>query len=241
MNCWERSPDNNVNIFEGAPYKKPTESRKSRFIPETVIWKDYGSEPENNLLTYLRMNYPKDRVDDVKESYILGTSEDGGAIFWQINKDCKVQKAKISYYDRNGKRTNKFKAPYKNEDGYFSCLYGEHLLIPSLKLNGTVILVESEKTALVGDIVLPNYVWLAYGGLNGLTDQKMDCLEGFNVLMIPDISENAVAAIYKKLPQLKQICRRVKIWDMTNGKTDLKLREEGIYNNDLEDFIRKII
>lgn len=69
----------------------------------------------------------------------------------------------------------------------------------------------------------------------------MPCLEGYNVLMIPDISENAVATIYKKLPQLQQICRRVKIWDMTKGKTDLQLKEEGIYNNDLEDIIRKII
>ena len=59
--------------------------------------------------------------------------------------------------------------------------------------------------------------------------------------MIPDISENAVEAIYKKLPQLTQICRRVKIWDMTKGKTDLQLKEVVIYNNDLEDFIRKII
>jgi hypothetical protein len=31
---------------------------------------------------------------------------------------------------------------------------------------------------------------------------------------------------------------KAKIWDMTEGKTDLQLKEEGIYNNDLEDFFR---
>lgn len=241
LHCWERASESIDYFHHGSTFKKITEPNRPKYIPEAVIWKDYVREPENNLLTYLRLNYPKENVDDAKESYVLGTTKDGGTIFWQINKDGNVQKAKISYYNLNGKRTNKFSAPYKNEDGYFSCLFGEHLLVPSLKVNGTVILVESEKTALVGDIILPNYVWLAYGGLNGLTDKKIDCLKGFNVLIIPDISKNAIAAIYKKLPQLKQICRRVKIWDMTNGKTDLQLKEEGIYNNDLEDFIRKII
>lgn len=240
LNHWEKA-SKSINYFhQVSSSKKLTEPKKSRYIPEAAIWMEYGTEPENNLLTYLRMHYPKESVDDVTKSYVLGTTKDGGTIFWQINIDGHVQKAKISYYGKNGKRTNKFKVPYKNEDGYYSCLYGAHLLTESVKLNYTVILVESEKTAIVGDIILPNYVWLAYGGLNGLTDKKMDCLEGFNVLVVPDISENAVAAIYKKLPQLTQICRRVKIWDMTKGKTDLQLKEEGIYNNDLEDFIRKI-
>ena len=240
LHSWERSSEGIVNFSESSFSKKSIKPKKTRFIPEAVIWKYYDTEPENNLLKYLRMNYSKERVDDVKESYVLGTTKNGGTIFWQINKDGNVQKAKISYYNRYGKRTNKFKVPYKNEDGYHSCLYGEHLLINSLKVNGTVILVESEKTAIVGDILLPNYVWLAYGGLNGLTDKKMNCLEGCNVLIIPDISENAVAAIYKKLPQLTQLCRKVRIWDMTEGKTDLQLKQEGIYNNDLEDFIRKL-
>ena len=30
----------------------------------------------------------------------------------------------------------------------------------------------------------------------------------------------------------------VKLWDMTEGKDDQELKKEGLYNMDLEDFIR---
>jgi len=41
------------------------------------------------------------------------------------------------------------------------------------------------------------------------------------------------------LPLLHSKKVNAKIWDMTGGKTDLQLKEEGIYNNDLEDFFRQ--
>jgi len=241
LHSWERSSEGIVNFSESSFSKKSIKPKKTRFIPEAVIWKYYFTEPENNLLKYLRMNYSKERVDDVKETYAIGTTKDGGTIFWLTNQNSQVQKAKISYYNIEGKRTNKFKVPYKNGDGYFACLFGAHLLSESYKGSRTVVLVESEKTALVGEILLPQYVWLAYGGINGLTEAKIECLSGHKVLIIPDISENAVSIAYKKLPLLHSKNIKAKIWDMTEGKTDLKLKEEGVYNNDLEDFIRKII
>ena len=212
---------------------------KQKFVPESVIWKYYQVEPENNLLKYLRKNYPKKLVDSVKETYAIGTTKDGGTIFWLINQNSKVQKAKISYYNDQGKRSNKFNVPYKNGDGYLACLFGAHLLCESFKGSRTVVLVESEKTAIVGEILLPQYVWLAYGGINGLTEDKIECLIGHKVLLIPDISENAVSIAYKKLPFLHSKKVNANIWDMTEGKTDLQLKDEGIYNSDLEDFFRQ--
>ncbi len=211
---------------------------EQKFIPESIAWKYFQVEPENNLLKYLRKNFPHELIDSVKETYAIGTTKDGGTIFWLTNQNSQVQKAKISYYNIEGKRTNKFKVPYKNGDGYFACLFGAHLLSESYKGCITVVLVESEKTAIVGEILLPQYVWLAYGGINGLTEAKIECLSGHKVLIIPDISENAVSIAYKKLPLLHSKKIKAKIWDMTEGKTDLQLKKEGIYNNDLEDFFR---
>lgn len=45
------------------------------------------------------------------------------------------------------------------------CLFGEHLLIRYP--DAPVILVESEKTAIVMSHFIPNYVWVATGGING--------------------------------------------------------------------------
>lgn len=212
-----------------------------KYIDESVIWKYYKVNPENNLLQYLRKAYGDLKTEDAKETYVLGTSKDGGVIFWSINTDLKVQKAKIAYYDTNGKRTNKFKVPYKNEDGYFNCLFGEHLIDDKIKAKKTIVLTESEKTAIIGYILFPQYVWVAYGGINGLTENKVSCLIGHNVLIIPDMSENAVSIILNKIPLLISLGINAKIWDMTEGKTDEQLKLEGVYNNDLEDVFRKII
>lgn len=211
-----------------------------KFINESIIWKYFKVNPENNLLQYLCKKYGDLKTEDAKETYALGTSNDGGIIFWSINSNLKVQKAKIAYYDTNGKRTNKFKVPYKNEDGYFNCLFGEHLVYEKIKTNKTIVLTESEKTAIIGYILFPQYVWVAYGGINGLTENKVSCLIGHNVLIIPDMSENAVSIILNKIPTLISLGINAKIWDMTESKTDDQLKLEGIYNNDLEDVFRKI-
>lgn len=211
-----------------------------KYIPEGTIWEDFHTIPENNLLQYLRKTYCMDKVNDAKETYVLGTSKDGGTIFWEINTNLQVQKAKISFYNESGKRNNQFKVPYKNKEGYYACLFGEHLVYDDLKGKKTVILVESEKTAIVGYINLPEYIWVAYGGINGLTKNKLLPLIGHTVLIIPDMSENAVNIIYKKISLLIGMGINVKVWDMTEGKTDDELKAEGLYNNDLEDVFRAL-
>lgn len=211
-----------------------------KFITESIIWKYFKVNPENNLLQYLRKTYGDLKTEDAKETYALGTSNDGGIIFWSINTNLNVLKAKIAYYDTNGKRTNKFRVPYKNEDGYFNCLFGEHLVYDKIKTKKTIVLTESEKTAIIGYILFPQYVWVAYGGINGLTESKISPLIGHNVLIVPDMSENAVSIILNKMPHLISLGINAKIWDMTESKTDEQLKLEGIYNNDLEDVFRKI-
>jgi hypothetical protein len=229
---------NYSNYFEKSEQKI---AKKINYIPESTIWRFFTVKPENNLLKYLYKTFDEEKVKDAKETYAIGTNKDGGTVFWYINSDFKVQKAKISYYDENGKRTNQFKVPYKNEDGYYACLFGEHLIYDDLKGLKTIILVESEKTAIIGYIHFPEYIWLAYGGINGLTENKLNPLIGHTVLIIPDMSETAVNIIYDKIPSLLSMGINAKIWDMTEGKTDNDLKNQGIYNNDLEDVFRKFV
>ncbi|WP_051224178.1 DUF6371 domain-containing protein [Flavobacterium tegetincola] len=219
---------------------KPT-AKLQNYIPEEVLWEHYYIQPENKLLKYLRAKYGNAKVDDAKEVYGIGSTPDGGTIFWNINSELQIQKAKVCYYDANGKRTNKFKVPYKNEDGYHSCLFGEHLIYDKFKGVDKVVLVESEKTAIVGHINLPQYNWIAYGGINGLTNGKLQCLIGHKVVIIPDMSENAASIMYDKIPYMRKLGINASIWDMTDDKSDDQLRLEGLYNYDLEDVFRKIM
>ncbi|MBD0836531.1 DUF6371 domain-containing protein [Aestuariibaculum suncheonense] len=211
-------------------------SKNIKYIDYDVVRLFVENPKENNLLFYLRNTYPEDLVNSVKEMYHIGTGKDGGVVFWLINIEGNVQKAKVVYYGKDGKRTNYFKVPYKNENGYYSCLFGEHLL--AFDNHKPIVLVESEKTAIVCAMELPNYRWLAYGGINGLTDTKLKPLIGEKVVIVPDMSEKAVAIMQKKLHDLKQLGIDAEIWDMTQGMSDEQLKEQGWYNCDLEDVFR---
>ena len=64
------------------------------------------------------------------------------------------------------------------------CLFGEHLLHD--KVNANVALVESEKTAVICSLLLPEYIWLATGGKSRFNDRLM-VLKGRKVTDFPDI------------------------------------------------------
>lgn len=208
---------------------------KIKYIDFQVVKKMLIRKPENNLLLYLRQHYSNKEVDDVKKKYYIGTNKTNGTVMWNINIDSKVQKAKVFYYNNQGKRKQYFSVPYKNADGYYSCLFGEHLLKGN---SNPIILVESEKTAIVCAINFPEYTWLSYGGINGMTEDKMKILSGKNILIVPDLSEDARRITLKKIEELKALNVYAKMWDVSNGMTDLELKNKKYYNLDLEDFLR---
>jgi len=66
------------------------------------------------------------------------------------------------------------------------CLFGEHLLITSPFK--PVAIVESEKTAIISDALMPGYIWLACGSLDGLNPDKCRVLQGRQVILFPDVN-----------------------------------------------------
>lgn len=65
------------------------------------------------------------------------------------------------------------------------CLFGEHLL--SQDPDRPVVLVESEKTALICAGLMPRYAWLATGGKSQLSEEKQRVLKGRKVIAFPDV------------------------------------------------------
>jgi hypothetical protein len=220
--------------------KNTTTEMPIKYIPDKILLDSTFVEPENNLLYFIRKTYGSDATEETIDNYYIGTDKNGYAIFWFIDINLKVRKSKVIQYNNQGKRTSNISSPYLNKDGYKTCLFGEHFLKNVDKLKDIIILVESEKTAIISSLVLPQYFWLAYGGINGLTDDKIKVLRGFRILIIPDMSANAVSIIYRKIHHMREQGFTVDIWDMTNGKTDDQLKQEGLYNQDLEDVIRNL-
>ena len=51
-----------------------------------------------------------------------------------------------------------------------------------------VMLVESEKTAVIMSHFIPDYIWLATGGKNGcFNSEAMQVLRGRDVTLVPDL------------------------------------------------------
>lgn len=233
IQVWNKLKANKLSIVS------QTKEILKKYIDPTVVKESLSQKPENNLLGYIRKTYGNEKTERAINLYYLGTDPTGYTLFWNVDKNLKVRKAKAVKYDVTGKRTNRIRSLYLNENGYKACLYGEHLLKYGKRDQDIYVLVESEKTAIISSIILPEYWWIAYGGINGLTKDKMKVLKGYRVLIIPDMSENAVSIIKNKIPLMLQLGIRAKIWDMTNGRTDGQLKKENEYNNDLEDIIKK--
>lgn len=236
--CFQKYINDNYNMpLESITSCSIKPKKEIQFIHQDYINRNYTLNFTDNFIRFLFQNYDKKLVEKAISKYQIKSAKNGGTVFLSINKNRKIQKVKVSYYNKMGKRSNKFNVPFKNDDGYYSCLFGEHLLNNSKKIN----LVESEKTALVCSIIFPNYNWLAYGGINGLTDSKLQILTKKKVLIIPDISNNAVKIIKDKRQKFINLGIEAIIWDMTEGKSDIQLKEEEIYNSDLEDLLKAIL
>jgi hypothetical protein len=73
---------------------------------------------------------------------------------------------------------------------YSLCLFGEHLLDPEKKR--PVMIVESEKTAVIASWFYPDYDWIAVGSANGLTDAKISALFGRRCYWLADADGNVL-------------------------------------------------
>ena len=212
-------------------YKQP---KKSKTIDFNVIKTSYNTPKPDNFKNFLFKKYNYNVVIKILQLYYIGTSNNNFTVFWYINKKLKAQKSKEVLYNPTGNRTDYFKVPYTNEDGYYFCLFGEHLLKNNTK---PIILVESEKTAVICAIVLPKFTWLAYSGINGLTYDKLYALRGKEIIIIPDISNNALNIIKKKQKEFEYLNIDAEIYDLTEGKSDEELHKMNIYNDDIADLI----
>lgn len=148
------------------------------FIPDEYLERSINPNlyNKNNLFIFLSSLFTQPVALEVCEKYFIGTSNHwpGATVYWQVDKDINARQCKIMLYDAlSGKRAKDKAAYYKGKDliGFDKrlelCFFGEHLLNFPENRNKPVCVVESEKTALIASIYLPQFVWLATGGASG--------------------------------------------------------------------------
>jgi len=178
------------------PQPQP-QSQPHSFINPQLFQKTISNHNKNNLIKYLDTIFDKQTVNHLINIYKIGTSSrynGGTTIFWQIDKQHNIRTGKlIKYNPITGKRQRKpyvatnwiHSLHYKEDFNLKQCLFGEHLLAEDL--NAPVAIVESEKTAIIAQAKMLNYLWLATGSLNEFKASKLEVLKNRKVVAFPDL------------------------------------------------------
>jgi len=214
------------------------------FITARVLRETLGGYSTNNLVTFLRSHFSDIHVSSVVRRYLIGTSPDMRTVFWQIDTLGRIHTGKLMLYDAaTGKRVKTRRPSWVHAElkrsGELSCNYrlrqcffGEHLL--TSKIQTTIGLVESEKTAIVASLFLPNYLWLATGGCGNLDLARLSQLEkGRRVVLFPDSSKFDAWSI-KASKAKKLLGTSVKVSDLLERRLTDEQKSEDY---DIADFL----
>jgi hypothetical protein len=170
---------------------KPQPKKAVSFIDNDVFKKTLVWYDSNILIKYLYGVVGIEKVMPVVDAYHVGTTKNGGSVFWQIDNQNKVRSGKIIHYKTDGHRNhdimpNWVHSTLKLPDFNLSqVLFGEHLLRDSTKV---VAIVESEKTAIIASVYLPSFTWLATGGKQNFSlIERCAALKSKKVVLFPDL------------------------------------------------------
>lgn len=211
------------------------------YIPKDDMMKNLTHYEMNPLFLYLSEIWGEAKTVQLMSRYNVGTSKKwgGSAVFWQVDVKGRIRTGKIMLYDP--KTGHRVKEPHSHVCWVHSelklpdfhlrqCLFGEHLLMKNPTM--PVAIVESEKTALIGTVFVPDILWLATGGMNGCFNaDTMSVLKDRNVTLFPDLGAFEIWS--QKASILSGICQRVAVSDVLEKNATDEQRSRGL---DLADF-----
>ena len=211
------------------------------YIPLSYVDRSLSHYEINPLYRYLCNVFGEEETIRLFQLYRIGTFAKwgGSAVFWQIDMNGLVRTGKIMCY--NPETGHRIKEPqafvswahselHLQDFHLKQCLFGEHLLRGSY--SSPVMLVESEKTAVIMSHFIPDYIWLATGGKNGCFNREaMQVLRDRNVTLLPDLG--ATEQWKAKSSLLLGICKKVSVSDILERIATKEQCNQGL---DIADF-----
>ena len=233
---------NNRISFDSVPRIKPMPKPTPKpepspsYIDRELLKRTLTGYEGNRFVRYLRSIVGDEAAGEATSRYFIGTSKhfDGATVFWQIDEYGCVRTGKIMQYDSHtGKRIhgkNNWVHSVLNLPDFnlIQCLFGTHLIHDKSK---TVAICESEKTAIIASVYLPDMIWVASGGYDGLSLKRCEPLRGREVILYPDAGK--FDGWSKKAKELSVICDVSVSSLIEEGATD----EERQAGFDLADYL----
>ena len=201
------------------------------YIDRDIMRRSLANYERNPLFIFLSSVLGEKETSRLFKLYYVGTSKKWGSstVFWQIDQQGRVRAGKIMLYNpatgHRVKEPRSYVSWVHTELGlaHFNmkqCLFGEHLLadFPAK----AVAIVESEKSALVASHFMPDFVWLATGGIHGCRA----------VILCPDLGAKEVWK--EKAQSLSSVCSKVVFSEKLEQCATDEQREKGL---DIADFL----
>lgn len=187
-NCgYFQKPESNEPIFTS---KTEAVEKRTDYIPLEVLEKHFLTPNNNNFIKFLRSKFTNIQVKEAENLYLISDLKQQ-VIFWQIDQLERVRSGKVMDYnpdtgkrikDENGKSAINWmhRQPYNLKQ----CLFGLHLTKEDK--DRKIAIVESEKTAIIMSIYVPEFIWLATGSKSGFKDEYLHPIKLRKTIGFPD-------------------------------------------------------
>lgn len=159
-----------------------------------------NKECKCNFIEFLKLHFSDDDVLTATQNYLItGTDRPwkGSVVFWQIDEHERIRHGKIMQYapktgkrvKQNGKAQMSTIRSVLKLEGFTlkQCLFGLHLTTQNY--SKPIGLVESEKTAVMMSLFVPQLIWLATGSKSGFKSEYLEPIKNRQIIAYPDKGE----------------------------------------------------
>jgi hypothetical protein len=220
----------------------PIKISEKNVIDKAIFEKSLQGYDNNAFVRYLISLFGEERTQKLIAEYFIGSSRhwEGSTVFWQIDAQGRIRAGKVMLYNETtGKRIKEPQACITWVHKIISipdyelrqCFFGEHLL--RTNTDKTVAIVESEKTAIIASVYLPEFIWMASGGLNNINPERMAVLKRRRVILFPDANG------YEKWKAKAKLLPPDMVIGISSLLEDKATEEEKHLGYDLADYLIK--
>ena len=181
LEAWEKDDLNNWT-----PPPPPQPPKPLDYVSKDVVEATFNQYNTNVFFMFLVKTFGMEVAHQLRDDYNIGTAKGGGIIYWQQDNRDRFRTGKVMYYNSNGRR-NKDRMSWfvhkqiADDFNYRQCFFGLHLVDGEKP----VALCESEKTAVMMSVFMPEYTWVASGGSEMLNLQRLNELPRLD-MVFPD-------------------------------------------------------
>ena len=175
--------EDDIESSHYVPEREFIAPRAIDFVAKEIVEATFNQYKTNVFFMYLVKTFGMEVAYQLRDDYYIGTAKGGGTIFWQQDNRDRFRTGKVMYYNSNGRR-NKDRMSWfvhkqiADDFNYRQCFFGLHLVDG----DKPVALCESEKTAVMMSVYMPEYTWIASGGSEMLSMERLSELKRLDMV-----------------------------------------------------------